>query len=90
MYICKDCRTVFFAPAIESEDYGYETDLGYASAYQDYYVCPNCGSTDVDEENECAMCGDSFPKDEMGYNIDGDLVCQDCLKSMNIYIDEGE
>lgn len=88
LYICKDCRETFVDPATEREDCGWETDLGHISAYQNYYVCPNCGSEDIDEEDICVICGESFAKDEMDYNIDGDLVCEKCLSSISIYINE--
>lgn len=90
MWICMDCRETFSEPGTKSEDYGWETDLGHVSAYQYYYVCPNCGSADFDETEICAKCGETFAKDEMDYNIDGDLVCKDCFKAMNIYIDEND
>jgi len=87
LYICKDCREIFSTPGLQAEDHGWETDLGYVSAYEYYNVCPYCESDDIDEEDVCAMCGEAFAKDEMDYNIDGDFVCKKCLSSMSIYID---
>lgn len=45
MYRCNDCGADFGNPKIERDD------------WEEYYVCPRCGSEELDEMQPCAVCG---------------------------------
>lgn len=45
MYRCNDCGADFEKPKIERDD------------WEEYYVCPRCGSEELDEMQPCAVCG---------------------------------
>ena len=41
------------------------------------YVCPSCGSTDIEEQYKCHKCNEYFKDDDLvGLNY-----CYECLKS---------
>jgi len=56
MYICNDCGEVFEDCKVVYEPHPY----GMGSAYEKWYLCPHCDSTDIDEAKECERCGEYF------------------------------
>lgn len=75
MYICKKCGELF-------DDIPYEiTSRGYFNSYDDFELpegktilrCDCCGGKIVEAE-QCIVCGEYVPLDEINSNI-----CEDCL-----------
>lgn len=74
-YFCADCQHVF-------DDYDAERHV--CREYNDgvcidelvFDACPNCGSEDLCEAAECAICGEWYADVEL---IGG--VCEECLKA---------
>lgn len=74
-YFCADCQHVF-------DDYDAERHV--CREYNDgvcidelvFDACPNCGSEDLCEAVECAICGEWYADGE----LIGD-VCEECLKA---------
>ncbi len=59
-YICFDCGTVF-----DKSEAGHEVDYRdwLTGATLTFMVCPNCGSDDFLEAEECCECNGHFAKD---------------------------
>lgn len=76
MYKCANCEHVFSEPEIETEDYGYNVDLGFRSAVQEFEVCPACGSECFTTAVLCCECGEYFFKEEL---VDS-YICGDCFE----------
>lgn len=72
-YICNCCGEVVDDLKEVREFMGY---YGSAPAYDSDYVCPYCGSDDLDEAEECECCGEYHRVDELTNG-----VCDDCLHS---------
>ena len=67
-YVCMDCKCEFDSPIKE-----YDRATGYNG-----YVCPVCGSDDIEETAECIMCGAVKLKDSMNYGI-----CLGCIQEVS-------
>lgn len=67
MYICLHCGHTF----AEIDRKHYDPSTGVWEEY-----CPNCGSEDFEEADECVECGAVKSAD---YLING--LCEDCIKS---------
>lgn len=65
MYICMDCHHEFEHPK-QTHNGGYYEE--------EWYECPDCGSTDYEELAECSECGAEKIKDHL---ING--MCEDCI-----------
>lgn len=70
-YICKDCKEVFR----EGLQMGGEEEPAY-------FVCPVCGSDDIDPADTCKECGNTLAADEI---IGG--LCPLCEHDVQKYID---
>lgn len=70
MYVCRKCGKTF-EEVVEVHDDPSPAGVGLTSGYYTYYKCPYCGSDDVGEAQECAVCGEYF-------SDDGEEVCEDC------------
>ena len=73
MYICRDCGELFEHPVTHYDDpspYG----VSLPSGSYEYYECPECGSDDITEAEECPCCGNHY---------DGQKVlCDNCMASL--------
>lgn len=65
MYVCMDCHHEFDRPKKTHNGGYYE---------EEWYECPDCGSTDYEELAECSECGAEKIKDHL---ING--MCEDCI-----------
>lgn len=57
VYWCRDCEEATDEPEFIEVD-----PLPFCRGY---HVCPHCGSDDLTEAKECAICGEYAPADEM-------------------------
>ena len=71
MYICNICGEVFEEPEViyERRPYG----MGYAE--EEFWVCPHCKDTDIQEAERCESCGEYFAELEDG-------LCEYCYSDM--------
>lgn len=64
---CNECGAIFDQPDRVRErlddEYGYE----------DYYVCPGCGSTDFEETVKCLNCGEESEQQ----------ICDQCVEMLS-------
>lgn len=74
-YICADCGAVFDEYDAECNTYRQYND-GVCIDEVEYGACPNCGSEDICEAVECAICGEWYADGE----LIGD-VCKECLEA---------
>lgn len=52
---CYDCEEFFSEPKAQRELMG---ECCGQPAYDTFYVCPNCGSHNVENARACTVCGD--------------------------------
>lgn len=69
--ICQDCGAIFSLSdaryVADRENYwGATVDIG------GWYECPECGSTFIDDANECQICGEYCAED----------ICEDCRQEV--------
>lgn len=62
MYKCKYCNLVFETPKIEQD------------SWETYYVCPHCGSEELEYVQPCVACGDMAQYKEM--------LCRCCKRNL--------
>ena len=74
-YYCADCELVFDEYDAECHVCREYDDRGYVDVVE-YYACPSCGSENICEAVECAICGEWYADGE----LIGD-VCEECLKA---------
>lgn len=74
-YICADCGAVFDEYDAECNTYRQYND-GVCIDEAEYSACPNCGSEDLCDAVECAICGEWYADSK----LIGD-VCEECLKA---------
>lgn len=73
MYKCASCGMVF------EETVKLKFPLCRIDGQQYYdpdYVCPFCGSDDIDYVEECEKCGEYFYEDELA--DDERVICKEC------------
>lgn len=75
-YFCANCERVFDEADAEYNTYRQYND-GVCIDEVEYAACPNCGSEDICDAVECAMCGEWHTDDEL---ISG--LCEMCLKDV--------
>lgn len=80
MYKCNECGYVFEKP-IESREY-HGLDYGYES----FYVCPNCGETDYNEDHYCTICGEKH----FGENDWCEWCLADAIGKLKVMFEEYE
>ena len=78
MYYCQNCGAEFERPDRCREDIG---EYMGRTAYEDFYVCPSCGSDDVDEMMKCELCGEYVPAHKMAAGVRRD-VCEECCREL--------
>ena len=74
-YFCANCEHIFDEDDAEYNAYRQYID-GVCIDEVNYAACPSCGSEDLCEAAECAMCGEWYADDEL---VGG--VCEECLKA---------
>lgn len=71
MYKCTSCGHIFE----EGEQKTYTERHGLDTPpYEKYEGCPSCGSSDFEEVENCEICGELHPIDELHGG-----VCDDCI-----------
>ena len=80
MYRCLDCKEIFDEPDARtweevSEYWGRPVGEKFTE-----YTCPSCGSDDIEEMNECSICGGPAEDD----------FCPECHKYLEARLDEIE
>ena len=81
MYICNRCGKVFEDDeVVVVHDDPSPAGVGLSSGAYEYYHCPHCGSDDIDEAVECAVCGDYFIDD-------GEEICEECFNKIEEGLD---
>ena len=90
MYKCDKCGGVFDTPLRITEDFGYDTCLGYVPAYQYARECPYCGSQYYYVAEQCEECGEWVNIGEIYKTVDDDgnehWTCDECEEKY--YTDE--
>ena len=71
MFYCEECESYFEECKVIKEHHPY----GMGTAVEEWYVCPYCESTHINEAKQCAMCGEYVPKLEDG-------MCDCCYGDM--------
>lgn len=74
-YFCANCEHVFDEEDADCNVYRQYND-GACIDEVEYSACPNCGSEDLCDAAECAICGEWYA----GCELIGD-VCKECLKA---------
>lgn len=72
---CNECKSLFDSDEIKKER-DWVGMCGDIDAYQDLYVCPVCGSANIEDAYECPKCERYFTEDEITYGI-----CDECIDS---------
>lgn len=78
-YKCQNCKHTFTEDEMgySSEWIGDDRYSSNSSGYIYYDACPECGSTEIVEAEECCCCGEWFDKEDM--IEDNDLwFCKEC------------
>lgn len=73
-YKCEWCGRVFTEPDCKRER-DWHSEVGCYEEY-DTYICPQCGSEELEEGKECQLCGN--------FMQNTDDVCDVCDKAMDI------
>lgn len=79
-FICKNCGKV-----LDEEDLVvrlYSPETRYEPAEYTDPECPDCGSEDIWDAEECPICGEYYIKD------DGGAICPDCEEAIMAAIDD--
>lgn len=74
MFICLDCGAGFTAGEMDKRIERVSDEFGFH--YEEWGVCPECGSEDFEEATECDECGKEWPQTKI--NMNGD--CPDCVR----------
>lgn len=78
MFICMDCGHVFEEPRVEHERMA---DFWGAPAWEEFGVCPNCGSVEYDTAEQCERCGEWVPETTDFGNV---KLCDFCLEDLTL------
>lgn len=90
MYICANCNKQFSEPDYRAEDFGWMTEIGWHSAYQYFAECPYCESDEIVSAEECVVCGNYFPKDELSLDDTLSYICFECKTELEKEEDKNE
>lgn len=73
---CKHCGAIFDEEDADLVDVGFWCEFWGHDVYNKEYElhCPDCGSEDIDDAEECEECRDYFTPDE----LDEDGLCPCC------------
>lgn len=82
LYVCQDCKRIFYEPNKRRVDCGWDTEYGRNSAWQTESTCPFCGSEDYVDAEECCECMGVFPEHEMMLTDNCDYICSECYSKM--------
>ena len=72
MFICCDCGLTFSEPGRAFDRVGERYSDGYYIS-----TCPHCGSTEIEEAEECICCNDLKLPSEINYGL-----CDDCKEEI--------
>lgn len=78
MFVCRDCGDMFVLPVVHRDAHAF--DYG---PYEEYYVCPHCGSNSFEDAPQCNACG-GYIYDEY-YEINDTKYCPDCVYKGSIF-----
>ena len=85
MYFCLDCEEYFEEPRMEKEFHSELNGMG-GRTYEEYGVCPKCGSEDIEEcRDKCDICGAEVHSTKMVGSFD---LCPDCYKKLGDILKE--
>ena len=79
MWICFDCGHVFDEPDTFQEKVG---EFWGAPAWETCGCCPNCGSTEYDQAEQCERCGEWVPELYDVLNMRVCDICRDDLEGV--------
>lgn len=75
MYYCHNCENFFSEYELEEET--VRTGVYAPDGYEEHFtadVCPHCGSDELEEVNDCPICGDPC--------LPGEHFCDNCRQEM--------
>ena len=75
--ICLDCGTVFGADEVQRVQ-DYRGECWGRPAYEEELICPHCKSSDIEDAEECEICGSWCSTEEL-YENGG--ICIACLET---------
>lgn len=83
MFKCRECGIVVEQEYLKEETNCFEEDYGVAILFESRtkyikHICPECGSDNIEEAMMCWDCQEWFLKEDLDYNVDNNLVCQNC------------
>ena len=75
--ICLDCGTVFGADEVERVQ-DYRGECWGQPAYAEELICPHCKSSDIEDAEECEICGSWCSTEEL---YDNGGICTACIET---------
>ena len=75
--ICLDCGTVFDADEVERVQ-DYRGECWGRPAYEEELICPHCKSSDIDDAEQCEICGSWCSTEEL---YDNGGLCTACVET---------
>lgn len=76
MQVCKSCGAIFDdGDSVVIKD--YECEFWGHRVHETWAGCPECGSTDLTDADQCKVCGDYFAPGEIGGH-----VCDCCAEEL--------
>ena len=75
--ICLDCGTVFGIDEVERVQ-DYRGECWGQPAYEEELICPHCKSSDIEDAEECEICGSWCSAEEL---YDNGGICTACLET---------
>lgn len=87
-WYCNDCGSYFDETEMEQEvEYHSELKGMGGINYETFGVCPYCRSEDIQECEQCDLCGDQVNKT---YYISGKDLCEDCANKLKAIMTEAK
>ena len=77
--ICLGCGNVFNTDEVQRVQ-DYRGECWGRPAYEEELVCPHCKSNDIDDAEECEICGSWCSTEEL---YDNGGLCTACLETYN-------
>lgn len=77
MWYCEGCGHYFDEPDVETI-YEWHSEVNATEGYK-HWLCPRCGSEDLEEARVCELCEEPF--------VGRGEICPDCAKKIKDEVD---
>ena len=78
MLICVECEVLFEQAKRFYERHGLDTP-----PYEELYVCPVCGGTNIHRAHRCDVCGEWMTGTYIK-TLNGDRICETCYTNRDV------